>query len=318
MIRAVASMRGVSGGRLSGRQPTILTVVGNGPGGSRLNRCARAGRASAGRWRDRSRGRRRRTNSKRAGLPSLPTSQASTYDRPRTLHWSPWITKRGPLVDPQADQVRPVGEDAQQAVDAAPPQEMLVDDRVGDEAEAAADVGLGVAPLDHHVGHHRRAGGGPADHAAALEQGPELALDGRPAIGRDQLDLVAAAEPDGRGLGDRPGERRVVGLLARAGMEQHERGRLILPPGLEVAFFLRLAVGRLAGRRDDHDPRRLAAGQRQEFVADAVRHPAPADDHQRPGLRRLLGPQARLDGIRAIRTTSAAFDPMRMARLPAG
>ena len=54
--------------------------------------------------------------------------------------------QRRPLVDAQADQVGPLGEHAQQAVDPAPPQEVLVDDRVRDEPEAAADVGLGVCP----------------------------------------------------------------------------------------------------------------------------------------------------------------------------
>ena len=43
--------------------------------------------------------------------------------------------QRRPLVDPQADQVRPIGEDAQQAVDPAPPEEVLVDHRRPDEPE---------------------------------------------------------------------------------------------------------------------------------------------------------------------------------------
>src|SRR5206468_5219053 len=63
--------------------------------------------------------------------------------------------------------------------------------------------------------------------------------------------LIAAAEPDGGRLGDRPDERGRIGRLARAGVQEGQARRGIFPPGLEVSLLFLLLVRRGAGGRED-------------------------------------------------------------------
>ena len=83
----------------------------------------------------------------------------------------------GLLVDAQANQIGMVGQDREQPAQSIPLEEVLVDDRAGEEIEPLAHVGLHPAPGDHHAGHHGRPGGGSADHSAPIEEQLELPLD---------------------------------------------------------------------------------------------------------------------------------------------
>ena len=62
--------------------------------------------------------------------------------------------------------------------------EVLIDEHAGQEAEAGAHRGDGVAAGNHQVAHQGRAGAGAADHAAAIEHGSQSLLRFRAEIGR--------------------------------------------------------------------------------------------------------------------------------------
>jgi len=110
---------------------------------------------------------------------------------------------------------------------------------------------------------------------AAPEHLVQFLFDQRAAVGCRQVVLVAAAEPDGRRLGERLDERWVVGLLAVAGVQQGERRQVVFLPRLQR--FL-AALG--AGGGDDDEAGLVAAAELDELVADVVRHAAAADDDE--------------------------------------
>jgi hypothetical protein len=91
--------------------------------------------------------------------------------------------------------------------------EVLIDDRAGQQVEALPGPRLRVAAGDHQPRQGRRARGGAADHAPALQDRVQLLLEAGADVGGCQAGLVAAAEPDAGGLAQWREELRVVGLL---------------------------------------------------------------------------------------------------------
>jgi hypothetical protein len=73
------------------------------------------------------------------------------------------------LIDPDPNKLWPRGENTQQTIHSAASQEMLVDDGSGQEAESAADIRLGIPPLNHHLGHDGGSRGRSSNHSAALQ-----------------------------------------------------------------------------------------------------------------------------------------------------
>lgn len=188
--------------------------------------------------------------------------------------------ERSPLIDAEAHQARVPRQEAEQPLDAVPLHEVLVDDRVGQQVEPPALGGLGPAAGDHDARHGRCARRAAADHAPALQQALELALDFGADIDVRQHLLPAAAQPDAGGFRQGLQERRVVGRLARPRVQQVDRRNAERLPDFECVGCL-ARVGRRMGRRDHNNFGARASGQLDEPAPHFIGQTAAATNDER-------------------------------------
>jgi hypothetical protein len=218
---------------------------------------------------------------------------------------------RGPFREANPQQVGKPLDDGNEIVPPVTSVDVLIDRGPLEEPEAFLVIRL--------VGHHdvrarrvaanevlpldRRAGGAAADHAAAGEHLVELPVGACVAVRVDDVPLAAAVEPHRVRLAERLHERVAV-RLARIGRVEHAH---VLEPArdprgdhlpLVVRAHAAVAMPISAGRRHDHELRRLPAGQLDESLDDAAPFErAAAGKHQaairRPVLRRLARVAAR-------------------------
>ena len=194
------------------------------------------------------------------------------------------------LVDAEAQERRVLGDQRQQAPEAVPLLEVLVDDDPRQHPEAGRDLGHPVlrrrprCPERDHVAAHRRcAGGCPGHDRPVLESIEDRVRQARPTDRRGQSELVAAGQEDPGGIAHRPRRGLVVGLRPRHGVERPDRRDAELREDLAVAFAGQRTER--TRRRDHGNGRVAAAGERDESVEDDPIPDlvlGPADDDDRP------------------------------------
>ena len=182
--------------------------------------------------------------------------------------------------------------------------EVLVHDRLGEEAEAgydlhsmARDRGIlvpvvaggvprrGLIAGDHRVRHDRGAGGRPADHRAFPVATQHRPLHRTASQCRRDQRLVPAAEPDARGRVQPMGGRFQGGRGAVQMVDECPRAEAVQLGHKGTARLLRLR----AGVRHHRDAGPAAAGQLDEPAHHRLRAITATHDHQR-AARRIGGP----------------------------